>query len=54
MKDLERPVVLFAFTKVIIHKVRPVPGLPLSAADNVTHSEKRPERVKYDSSPERI
>lgn len=38
MQDTEGLVVLLALTKEVVHKVRPKPRSPLSAADNVAHS----------------
>lgn len=39
VQDLEGLVVHLAFTKEVVYNVRPKPRCPLSAADNVTHSE---------------
>lgn len=38
LENLQGLVMLPALTKVVVHKVRPKPGCPLSAADDVTHS----------------
>lgn len=38
VKDFQTTVVLSAFTKIVIHKIRPVPGHPLAPGDDVTHS----------------
>lgn len=39
VEDLQTTVVFSAFAKIVIHKVRPVPGHPLAPGDDVTHSE---------------
>lgn len=38
VEDLKCPVVLWAVAKVVVHKVGPKPGCPLSAAYDVAHS----------------
>lgn len=46
LENLQCLVMFPALTKVVVHKVRPKPRCPLSAADDVTHSVDREVKLK--------